>query len=281
MRAKFFISGDAQTKAMASLMTDLLSEIALVFEHSFIMKQVDSPVTDPAEAGNVYLALVQEKPISEVAAQCKALAVVRNYHPEDALCDISRLKHDKLPQGLVIAPVDQQEHALSALMKIAALENIPASARILNVFDGETPLADFMKLLIEQPDTMGVVYCPLSLWDAINTAISLLSGMEDLCFDRLLTEKQTLYSIPMRRVSGQVESESPYGMLFALAEVLNKELHLETEAGCLKTAIVNTLTAGWRTRVSPSPNLQLTDAEHICDLIKEQLSMMGEFIKPR
>lgn len=265
---------------MASLMTDLLSEIALVFEHNFIMKQVESPATDSTEAGNVCLSFVKEMPINEVAAQCQALAVVRTYQPDEGLCDISRLKHDKLPQGIVIAPVNQQEDSLAALMKIAALENIPASARILNVFDGETPLAELLKLLIEQPDTMGVVYCPLSLWETINTTVSLLSGMEDLCFDRLLTEKQTFYSIPMRRVSGQVESESPYGMLFALSEALHKELHLETEAGCLKTAINNTLTAGWRTRFSPSPNLQLTDAEHICALIKEQLTMMGEFIKP-
>lgn len=134
-----------------------------------------------------------------------------------------------------------------------------------------------VRMLIEQPERIGVLVVPPYAGSMLNAMATSLSAEPGLLYDTCERNNAHIYApvVPETRE----KQICPLGMVLSTSALLRGALHLERESDCVEAAVHNVLEAGWRT-----PDMQTVTAgqviatDQLVRLIREQISLAGELL---
>ncbi len=316
MRAKImFLSGDAPSKALVLAIQGVLEDLAIAFGHSFIMKEdkvadasvqaFGSPMTqetiDACQDVNCVLAISRSGQGVEALAQgLNACAGSVSFHMPQCMGTHSLLKSGALPEGVIVYPMSMVQgpfvQAAQAVYQGASRAGLPVreipftgklretwekasgaeaarhpqTARLVSSLDLTLPE------IIRQPEKLGVIFAQPASCKTIRMLVESLSGLPSFIYDCYIRQKPIVYAVTL---SGEVpDGDSPFGLLYAAADMLNYSFGLPKEGDCLNTSVTNVLEAGWRTQDIALAGDARIGTGAICSLISEQISLVGKLI---
>lgn len=302
MRAKIlFLSQNNEYREDIRLAQQALSELALAFSHSFVMREMALPFEASAvemmQAVGEQDAVVltgNEDMLKDAAWKLGAYASAVLTNPV-SLPEFSRLKSGASPAALMIRPMTEKAADLnkaavlaSALAKKSKADLFYIPGETKDVWQNElNKAAMYAALPAPVPDSADGLLARLFYDDRRNLAImapenderflfkllAYLSGTERLIHSNLYAENRIYQTVsPVGR-----EGRLPlFSLLFAMVDLVRESLKLEREADCLETVITNVLTSGWRTReFGDAGDKQITE-EEVLDLIAQQVQLAGE-----
>lgn len=317
MRTKILLVADeAAGHVLATSIQEVLTELAVAFGHSFVIREEKIGSASQAAYG---VSLTQET--VDEAADCDAVLCL-SAHREDhvalasglhcslachvfalpsALAQSSRLKQEEAPAGLLMFPLGTDPtafgHAVRGALALAQLygqerlTQIPFTGALLKAWEGsnaasavppatnlhKATLPEALHALTQAPSHMGAVFAAPSSCEALDAVAVGLSGLPSACFHSVYWgEQPAMYA----SVVGQHSQDtvSPFGALFACVDMLRHVFHLTREADCLSSSIHNVVDAGWRTTdMQPGP-LPRVGTDAICKLICEQIALAGQLM---
>lgn len=279
MRARFYtIPFNHQATKLSAFLEQSLSEIAIAFGHSFIIKNIalDDAPTLLREESALVLLLGDEKELDEAAQTLQMFAAECFISHSDR--DVSLLKTDELFQGSVLSPLNAMQATLAALKGYlqASQKTLSSETPLITCEDG---CVSTMLQMLQHPSKMGRLISDYHAGQIIQKTALLLSGGACYNFKTLLGNHGTVFTVTVPNAPNDPQSVSPFGMYYAVAHALQKELRLEQEANCLLSAVNNVLSATWRTRdCLTSDEQKMATTEQIGTLINEQISLVGELI---
>ena len=318
MRAKLmFFSGSPEASRLSFYAQQILTDLAVTFGHSFVilddkiselsLQEFGSTMTEEAivaseECDAVISIASDQKGLQELAGGLGCILCSHIYTLPNCLADYSLLKSNQLPRGFLAYPLSLDKTAFSRaashLYKRAQSENLLVSevpyqgtrhSSWVEITDlvankyfvmnpkrlaPETIISDVLNF----PQSMGAVLAAKSVCDILNAGATGISGLPSFIFDAYWDENHTkLYAVRIFK-SNQPDSLSPFGLLYALVDMLRHSLKLSKESDCLSTCINNVLEAGWRTAdIAMEGHIRVT-SEAIFKLISEQIELVAEFI---
>ena len=318
MRAKLMLlSGNGEAACLSLYAQQTLTDLAVTFGHSFIILEdkiselslqkfssamTEEVITASEECDAVLSIAGDQEGLQALAGGLGCILCSHIYTLPDCLAEYSLLKSNQLPRGILAYPMALDQSAFSRasnhLYKRAQSENLPVSevpyqgarrSSWVEVTDAvannyfirnprrlapETMMSDVLNF----PQSMGVVFTSKNVCEILNAGAAGLSGIPSFVFDVYWDEKGTkLYAIQIFK-SNQPDSLSPFGLLYALVDMLKYSLNLSEESDCLRTCINNVLEAGWRTAdIAMEGHMRVT-SEAIFKLISEQIELVAEFI---
>lgn len=316
MRAKLLLlAGEPASESLSLSIQEVLTELAVAFGHAFLIKEerigaasrtafgaaLTQEAVDQAAACSAVLC-VSHDPGDHVALAggLNAVLGIRELSLPQALADSSLMANGVLPRGRLMFPMrtDSQTMLQAARMAHALageskdrLTQIPftgvlgESWQAANTALG-TPLTDGTREvtlpealfgLTRAPSDLGHIYGNPSACEALEAAAVGISGLPRACFfSAFWADKPVLYSIV---IDGDAsDTISPFGALFACAQMLRTALGLTREADCLYSSIINVLEAGWRTADMMPKELPRIGTAAACKLISEQIALAGQLI---
>lgn len=301
MRARVLFPADrARFREELRLCQQVLGEVAVAFGHSLVMKETDlsdeameSAVEQTFASEAAMLAASPERALA-FAKRLGCFAGLRPYDFPTAAQAFSRLKSGELPAGavvwplsgldvqlnkaavaavaqaaqggepLLLSPPKEQESAWNSAASRAAMcaaQPAPAVSAMEDVF------SDRLTALSQRQTVMASHQGALLL----DRLLCHLGGCAPLSYTVYLAEDRCLHVPELNGRSGLYL----FSMLYAAADLLRRGLKLEREADCLKTAVDNVLTSGWRTGELPDGG-KTVPAEEIVRLVSEQVALAGE-----
>lgn len=320
MRAKLMLLSGSQPASQLSLYAQqILTDIAVTFGHSFVILEDKISGLSKQEFGSAMTqeainAAKQCDAVVSLSDNQDGLLDLNTgldcvlggyiYKLPASLSSYSLLKTNQLPQGILFFPWDSDQPAFSRaafhISKRAQEEN----CSITFILGEETPQLDFSEvarsfvnqhsairarqldaptLLSEiflDPQSMGMIIAPKSISETLNAAVSAISGLPSFAFKAFWDKKIIkLYAVDIKAAKQQ-DSFCPFGLLYALVDMLRHSLNLVKEADCLRTCIDNVLEAGWRTADMVLGSQVSVTSEKIFKLISEQIELVAEFIHP-
>lgn len=319
MRAKIMIlSGNDQAKRLAFSVQGVLSDLAIAFGHSFLMKEEKISTASVAEYGS---AMTQEaideakqcdavlcltddgQGVIELAAGIGSIVCGHVYQLPEMLAQHSLLKSGTLPHGLIAWPLSTQPNTLTdaavlvyglSKAQLVPIREIPLTGKrsrdwmvatgSVAAQNGQTQphLSDVnhvLEGLLTVPEEMGIVFATPSAASSVHAVASSLSGLSPLLFDTYWDKQRAIAHAVQIGQNAAPDMTNPFGALYAAAHMLKHTLRLTREADCLLTSIHNVLEAGWRT-----PDMQVDNAalhigtEAICGLISQQIELAGALV---
>ncbi len=279
MRARFYtIPFNQQAVKLSSFLEQSLAEIAIAFGHSFVMKNVlpeEVPMLMREENALIQF-MGSQKDILKAAEGLELFASECFINHSDA--EASLLKSEKLFQGSVLRPLDEKHAKLAALKGYLQARQKTIDAEVPAVVTCEN-MVSVMLHLIQHPEKMGRLVCDYHAGKTLEQTALLLSGGACYRFETLLSNHGIVRAVAVSDEPDDPESVSPFGMYYAAAHALQKEMKLEQESNCLIAAVENVLNATWRTKdCMTTEDQKLATTEQICSLIDEQISLVGELI---
>lgn len=315
MRAKIMLAtGDPACRALGLAAQDILTELAVAFGHSFVMKEEHIGSASQHAYG---MTLTQET--VDEAAQCDAVVCIsgsaddhvaiagslncvlgcRPFSLPEALGSDSLHRFGAQPQGLLMFPLRTDARAMRRAAGLAhglAAENqgtlaeIPFSGTLADSWHAATKtlegnaaqtrtssLKEALFTLMRQPENLGTVYGTPASCDALEAAAIGMSGLPRSCYySAYWSDRPVVYGCLVDAVAE--DSVSPFGVLFACADLLRHGLKLVREADCLTSSIINVLNAGWRTMDMPAGELPRVGTDAVCKLICEQIALAGQLM---
>lgn len=314
MRARIMMmSGGPAARQLALPVQEVLSDLAVAFGHSFVIKEekigedsllaYGSPMTQEAiehsaDCDAVLVLSGSSRGVDALAAGLGCFLKTRIFAVPPMLAQHSLLKSSLQPSGTLATPLDPEEQAMRRAVDLVRdlmaekwlpLREVPLGgmrrADWLQATDRFSvpqedrlyTLPQALKVLVTEPASMGMCFVSPGAYAALDStarALSGLYGMAPLCY---LAEKPLVFGVD--DLKDESQDHQPFGMLRAVADMLEGALFLKREADCLRTALDNVLNAGWRTADLSEPGLPTVTAEGICRLIQEQLSLVGELMQ--
>ncbi len=318
MRIKLMLlSGSQKAATLSYYIQQILTDIAVTFGHSFVILEDKISKLSLDEYGNtiaenVIVASIDCDAVISIAEDDEGLAELiaglgcilcsHMYALPECLSDFSLLKSNELPAGSISYPMTLEKPvftmAAEHLYKRVKTENrslieIPYQGTYRAVWEEVTGAAankyfvmspnrinagDFLSYLLKHPQKMGIVLANKTACETLNEGAKSICGLPSFVFDAYLDDKGTkLYAVQLVK-AGSEEQLSPFGLLYAVVDMLKYSLKLEKEAECLRACINNVLEAGWRTAdIALEGQLRVT-AEAIFKLISEQIELVAELI---
>ena len=316
MRAKImFLSGDAPSKALVLAVQGVLEDLAIAFGHSFVMKEdkvadasvqaYGSPMTqetiDTCQDVNCVLAVSRSGQGVEALAQgLNACAGSISFFIPKCMGEHSLLKSGALPEGVIVYPMSMTKDLFSQAVKLVyqdaekaglPVREIPFTGKLNDAWAQVTgaeaarhpqtvqqmcSLDLTLPEIINQPDKMGVIFAQPAVCRTIKALAETIGGLPSFTYDCYLGQCPIVYATTL---SGEVpDGDSPFGLLYAAADMLKHSFMLSREGDCLNTSITNVLEAGWRTQDIAFPGDARIGTGAICNLISEQISLVGKLI---
>ncbi len=316
MRAKImFLSGDTPSKSLVLAVQGVLSDLAVAFGHSFVMKEdkiadastqsYGSPMTqetiDACQDVNCVLAISRTGTGIEALAQGLNACLGGHFiRIPKCMGAHSLLKSGALPDGVLMYPLSMAQGPFSQAVKLVYREagqaglgvrEIPFTGRLNDVWAHTTAaeavrnpktkqlvstLEQTLPELLTQPEMMGVIFAQPAACKAIKGLAEAISGLPSFLYDCYLSQRPIVYAAAL---SGEVpDGDSPFGLLYAAVDMLRHSFMLEKEADCLYAGITNVLEAGWRTQDIALPGDARIGTGAICSLISEQIALVGHLI---
>ena len=283
MRARFYtITLNRQAERLSAYLEQSLSEIAIAFGHSFLMKNttLEEALLLFKEEGAYFHVLGDESSRASTAEALHMFAQERVF--SHGVQEASLLKSEETFLGSVFSPTDDKQATLAAMTGYLQAQYKSVTSAAPNTLKADDGLTPALLRLMQTPSRMGELICDFTAGQIARQAATLLSGENYYCFDTLIGNQGTLRYAHVADRPEDPHSVSPFGMYYALASTLQFGLKLQQEADCLRAAADNVLSAGWRTRdclLSESQSLATND--QISDLIIEQISLVGELMHNR
>ncbi len=313
MRAKILlVSGEPATQSLALSIQEVLTEIAVAFGHSFVIKEevigersltaygtgLTQEVVEQAADCDITLcmsAAVQEHISLASGLNCVLGCHSMTQHP--SLGGHSLLKSEAMPVGVLMYPMRTDSRAMLRATKTAlslaasgeqALVQIPFSGQLSDVWQEavvaaapanvkEMSLSQALQRLIHAPEGMGYVYANPSASDALLAASITLSGLPTASFySSYWLDKPELYGCVVTNALD--DGISPFGVLQACVHMLKHVLGLTREADCLNSSLHNVMDAGWRTLDMTPGDLPRIGTNAVCRLISEQIALAGQLM---
>ncbi len=312
MRLKVMIfSGSEEAETLSVHLQQILTDLAVAFGHSFLLaedkisslstRDYGSPMTEEAieaalECSGVLCITPDQSGLAELAEGLECLLRCHVYALPEGLSDKSLLKSSKLPRGILACPISAEERALkSAADHIFSLAKeigmplteipypgkrfehweqaaISAAARYYLNQRRVSNTSSFIRELVLNPDSMGVLWAAPASCRAVHALASSLSGLESFVYDSFWDNHgPKLYAVQIEQGSGA--GLNPFGILYAAVDMLRYRLGLDREADFLKTCCNNVLDAGWRTADIAEDNSMHVSFEAVFRLISEQIDL--------
>ncbi|MDI9520318.1 MAG: hypothetical protein QM308_04085 [Bacillota bacterium] len=303
MRAKIlFLSQNGQFREDSRLAQQALSELALAFSHSFVMREME--LTEDLTAVQVMQAVQDQDAVILSAdrdtlkeAAWKLGVYARSVKTSPVMLpELSRLRSGAAPCALLISPVGE---SASSLNKAAVLACALAKKSKADLFyipkepkeDWQNELnkaAMYAALPAPVSDNTDGMLSRLLYDDKRNPAIVApgdeerflrnlliyLSGTENLVHQNLYAENRVFQAVSPLRTDRKIPL---FSILFATVDAVRYALKLEREADCLMTVISNVLSSGWRTNEFPDASGdKLISEDEVLDLIAQQVQLAGE-----
>lgn len=303
MRAKFLLLFEQPSyREGLRWVQDLLSELAVAFSHSFLMRE------DSLESRQQELPLLaQEHEVillagSTPAAEACADALdchsgFTSFSVGEATLELSRLKDGHMPVADLFWPL-KEDQTSSNRLAVAVSSHAKKTGRPVILCQEEDgggwgeafnkaamyaalpapiPMTfeEALEAVLFQQDSPGIVVASAQQAALLRSVLSFLSGSENLRYTAYLAEKLRLYQV----TPAPGEKGLPlFSLLYAAADALRNMLQLDREADCLKTAIDNVLQTGWRT---PEFGLLPKTISHdeAVRLMVEQVQLAGELME--
>ncbi|NLD33979.1 MAG: hypothetical protein GX653_03635 [Clostridiales bacterium] len=316
MRAKMMLmSGDDQAKRLAFSVQGVLSDLAVAFGHSFLIKEekissasmadYGSPMTQEAvdasrDCDAVLCLTADHQGVVELAGGLGCHLCGHVYDLPEVLAAHALLKSNALPQGLIAVPIQMTPEALTHAAELLytmartaqrTLREIPATGKRRADWEAATgaasaaysqtlptrfTLGQGLDLVLGSPGDMGILFASPSAGEALHAAASQVSGLPLLLYDVYWDMNAARVYAARIREGDAPAGGNPFGVLYAAAHMLKHTLNLPREADCLLTSIRNVLDAGWRTPdLHAEDHAMHIDAEAICGLISEQIELAG------
>lgn len=303
MRAKIlFLSQNEKYREDTRLAQQALSELALAFSHSFVMREMeltkDLTAVQAMQAVQDQDAVILsgDREILEDAAWKLGVYAAAVRTTPVILPELSRLKSGVSLSALLLTPLKANQAGLNKTAVLAcALAKQSASELIYIPGDSEesswqnelnraamyaampAPVSDsadgvLSRFLYNNQNNLAIV-APRNEERILRNLLIYLSGTERLTHQNFYAENRTIQAVcPV-----QPGSRLPlFSMLFATADAVRYALKLEREADCLMTVISNVLSSGWRTSEFPDAGDKLIGEEEVLHLIAQQIQLAGE-----
>ncbi|MGI6696867.1 MAG: hypothetical protein ACOX6O_11635 [Christensenellales bacterium] len=297
MRAKILMLSDSiKSKSLLRTPQQALSDIAVAFGHSFVMKdqQLEEVNFDisPDEYQAVIAAVSEEELLDVFDARWR----IRSLRLPDGLADFSLLRIPRFPAITLVSPM--QTGLQSALLAAEKAFQIAGEmgAMVWAVADQGAPgvLAEAVSraaspYALSSPEAVpveSVVAKPLQHPDKNHVFLADRPTAELLfAIFRGLSGAGLSYSIygdesTKIHLAGGVSGFAPglFDALYATVTALESSLHLKKEAGCLRASVDNVLASGWRSRDMNVVGESAGD-EQIAALIGEQIELAGSLMQ--
>jgi len=310
-----FLSGDAPSKVLVLAVQGILGDLAVAFGHSFVMKEdkvadasvkaFGSPMTqetiDACQDVNCVLAVSQSgRGVEALAQGLNACAGSHSFHIPECMGGHSLLKSNALPDGVLVYPLSMAQDPLSQAAKLVyqgakqaglPVREIPFTGKLSDAWAQATgaeaaknpqtaqlvsTLDQTLPEVLRRPEKMGIIFAPPAACKAIKALAEAINGLPSFTYDCYLSQRPIVYAATL---TGEVpDGDSPFGLLYAAADMLKHSFMLLREADCLNTSITNVLEAGWRTQDIALPGDARIGTSAICSLISEQISLVGQLI---
>lgn len=310
-----FLYGDDKARALSLAVQDVLMELGMAFGHSLLIKEerigdasasahgstITPEVIEACEAcDTVIVAANSASGLRELAEGLACSLACQVYSLTEALSGHAMLKDGALPRGLVLHPLRMDDaealtKALSFAYALADSESLPVTelprgsardlwetaqrpglARYANVQRREsTPEQTLAELPYSLRD-FGMILSSPRTAEGLTALLTALSGLPGMPYVRYYGSDLAPRLYALTKLGDQGDLGNPFGLLFAMADMLGRGLSLPQEAEALKTCIHNVLDAGWRTADISVPGEPRLSATAICELIKEQIALISE-----
>ncbi len=314
MRARIMMmSGGPAARRLALPVQDVISSVAVAFGHSFVIKEekigkdsqqaYGSPMTQEAieasaDCEAVLVVSGTSRGVDALAAGLGCQLKTRVFDVPSQLAQHSLLRSAQQPGGVLATPLEGGEQGIRRAVEltkgIMVQKNMPVQEvplggahradwlQATDLFsipqeDRVRTLPQALRMLVAEPGDMGIWFVSSSAFAALDSTARALSGLRGMARLSCLAEKPLVFGID--DLQDELQDNHPFGLLWAVADMLEGALNLHREAECLRTAVDNVLNAGWRTADLSEPGLPTVAAEGICRLIQEQLSLVGELMQ--
>lgn len=303
MRAKIFmLAGEDRFLPHLGYSQTVLTNLAVAFNHSFVMKQAvySDPAADNLNAvreADASLFAGRDDLIQTMMNQLGCFAGMRVYDVSDSLRELSKMKNLLSPQGAVIWPLNGTETAISKAAveacryagenyckfglippneKSAVWENAATRAAMYSA--QEAPLIAPLDQAVIGMLTAGgegrILLSDVHEAQIVTRLLDWLSGTDSLGYSLYISDTGRFYA----PAPGNTARPGVFSMLYATADMVKTSLKLEKEADCLKTAIDNVLSSGWRTQEMEQSEKTIPEQE-VLRLIGEQIALAGELFE--
>lgn len=317
MRARLtMLSDSARSRLLVQAVQQVLTDVALAFGHSFLMKDekmgqasldaYGTPMTvetvEACVASDAVLVVTQNgEGMLSLAWGTGCSLACRPFALDQSWAAHSALKSGAMPSGLVVYPLSDEADAMGDAAIYAykcagktqtPVCEIPFEGNLKEAWVGATKNAaaqhaaverqihtteDALVRLLAEPDQLGVVLAKPGAASLLIAAASAISGVSGVFFDRYVSTDRVIQSVFVPE-QGLPADMNPFGVLYAAQDLLRETLQLEREARCLGAAVANVLAAGWRTRDTALQGMRVTGYETICGLVSEQIALAGELM---
>ncbi len=294
------LSDHRHARRLASAVGQALTETAVAFGHSIIVKEMNIgslPAAQVAasltQASAVAVVCEDRRWSTEFAQELDCRMRMRRYRFHPSLSELSLLKSGMLPRGIIASPLgDIEDQAFidqaSAIAKREGLQvrSVTAPGTENEPWTGPG-LATLYRLrfhqaldeVLRRPDQIGFLAAHpfgAALLDEVATAVC---GVPSMVYDLFFSPSLLLFHTEAPDRNRADDSFNPLGGLLAASELLSF-LGLSKEADCLFVSVSNVLEAGWRTEDIAGPGSMRIGTQAMCRLVFEQISLVGQLVNP-
>ena len=300
MRAKILmLAGGAGFREGLRAPEQILSAVAVAFGHSLVIRGTvsgDSAEGELLSGSGEYDALMavgSREGMSSLAARMNCAYGLRRYETPAGLLDISRLKDGRQLAGALVWPVVETDTGLNkaavaaaALAKVgrgrllllppkdgdAAWKNAVSKAAMYAALEAPPSLnpEEVLKERLNRPEDNLVILADSRDAGLMDSLLCHLYGLGSMCYTMHAGDGLRFFT-----VSPEPGKLALFASLYAAAAMLETNLTLTREAECLRTALDNVLSSGWRAREMGDFEKTLPD-EDILRLVNEQIALAGE-----
>lgn len=300
MRAKFlFLADQDRFREDMRLAQAALSELALAFSHSFLMREKtvssQESVQDALQLARDQDALIlagSSQFVQEFAEKLGAFAGLVQLNQVD-VDGLSRLKAGAVPSATLVWPLHEEgaEPMKTAVQACALAKRQQRQLAFISNQQSagwqaainkaalyaalptpeELSLDEALARLLYTPGEAPLLMVTSRDAAFIRHLLTYLGGTEQLLHDTYLREDTQIQAVlPF----GQQKELPFFSMLYAAADALRQVPNLKREADCLQTAISNVLASGWRT-AELGIGEKTISREQAIDLVGQQVQLAG------
>jgi 3-isopropylmalate dehydrogenase len=316
MRIKITMLFDGDlTRGLMRQTEQTLTEIAVAFGHTFVLKQekiaqaslveygmelTEETIQSCRQADLVLACVNAESAVPILADELGCYARVRSFAMPDVLKPLSPLRAVHAPNGMVTQALTADPGKLRALVKFAldyaqseglALAHVPSSGStrdfwmeaVLGLGAGEASFclreaAEAIPFIIKSPENFGFILAAQYPGYILLPAVTALFGVPGILFDEYKSDRSNLYVHHVSYTPLGIDDANPIGLQRAASAFLRSRFGMSREADCVDAAIHNVLEAGWRTSDIAMAGFPRISMSAMGKLIAEQVSLAGNFM---
>jgi len=303
MRAKFLLLAEKPAyREGLRWAQELLSELAVAFSHSFLMREDILQDRQPELAAlaleHEVILLAGSRSSAETCAESLGcFAGLTRLNLSEASGELSRLKEGKAPAADLFWPLTGDNPIISKLA-VAVCAHAKREGKPIILCQDESrgdweaifgkaamyaalpvpdslPFEQTLDRILFHPQQQALVVAPPGQSAMLRSLLCYLGGAEHLQHTVYLSDHRPLFHVtPVTDQQGL----PLFALLYAAKDAVKFALGLNREADCLETAIDNVLQSGWRT--SEFGLLPKTIAhEEAIRLMVEQVQLAGELME--